>query len=98
MRPAAVAEDRVVGYYALATGSVHKYQSPERIAKGLAHPIGICCWHGWPLTLSSNALKRIEEAANIVGIRTVLVHAIDDAARRFYEHFNLTILRWIRFS
>ena len=34
--------DRVVGYYALTTGSVHKHESPQRIAKGLAnHPIGI---------------------------------------------------------
>ena len=32
--------DRVVGYYALTTGSVHKHESPERIARGLAnHPI-----------------------------------------------------------
>ena len=32
----------VVGYYALTAGSVHKHESPERIAKGLAnHPIGV---------------------------------------------------------
>jgi hypothetical protein len=38
----ALAEDRVVGYYALTTGSVHKHESPERIAKGLAnHPVGV---------------------------------------------------------
>ncbi len=33
-------------------------------------------------------LKRIEEAAGIAGVRAVLVHAIDESARRFYEHFN----------
>jgi hypothetical protein len=33
---------RTVGYYSLTTGSVHKHESPQRIAKGLAnHPIGI---------------------------------------------------------
>ncbi len=34
--------NRVVGYYALTTGSVRKHESPRRIAKGLAnHPIGV---------------------------------------------------------
>jgi len=35
-----------------------------------------------------DALKRVEEAADIVGVRAVMVHAMDDQARRFYEHFN----------
>jgi GNAT superfamily N-acetyltransferase len=35
-----------------------------------------------------DALRRIEAAADIVGVRAVLVHAIDSAARRFYEHFD----------
>ena len=34
--------NRIIGYYALTTGSVHKHESPQRIAKGLAtHPIGV---------------------------------------------------------
>ena len=35
-----------------------------------------------------DALSRIEEAADIVDVRAVMVHAIDDAARRFYQHFE----------
>ena len=35
-----------------------------------------------------DALKRVEEAADIVGVRAVTVHAIDDSARGFYEHFG----------
>ena len=35
-----------------------------------------------------DALKRIEEAAVIVAVRAVMVHAIDEAARRFYAHFE----------
>jgi hypothetical protein len=35
-----------------------------------------------------DALKRVEEAADIVGVRAVMVHAIDDAAGNFYEYFN----------
>src|ERR1700736_636920 len=79
-------KDRVVGYYALTTGSVHKHESPERIAKGLAnHPIGIVLLArlavdttqqgmGLGKALLFDALKRIEEASGIVGVRAVLVH------------------------
>jgi len=95
-----LAGDRVAGYYALTTGSVHKHETPERIAKGLAnHPIGIVLLarlavdttqQGKRLgkALLFDALTRIEEAADIVGVRAVMVHATDEAARRFYEHFE----------
>lgn len=96
----AVRENRVAGYYALTSGSVHKHETPERIAKGLAnHPLGVVLLarlavdvtekgKGLGKALLFDALKRIEEAADIVGVRAVMVHAIDDQARRFYEHFN----------
>src|SRR5216110_32466 len=92
--------NRVVGYYALTAGSVHKHESPQRIAKGLAnHPVGVVLLarlavdvseqgKGLGKALLFDALKRVEEAADIVGVRAVMVHAIDDAARRFYEYFN----------
>lgn len=92
--------NRVIGYYALTTGSVHKHESPQRIAKGLAnHPIGVVLLarlavdrtqqgQGLGKALLFDALTRIGEAADIVGVRAVLVHAIDEAARRFYLHFD----------
>lgn len=91
---------RVVGYYALTAGSVHKHESPQRIARGLAnHPVGVVLLarlavdvseqgKGLGKALLFDALKRVEEAADIVGVRAVMVHAIDDAARKFYEYFN----------
>ncbi|MEZ5355351.1 MAG: GNAT family N-acetyltransferase [Bryobacteraceae bacterium] len=96
----ALAEDRVAGYYSLTTGAVHKHESPARIAKGLAdHPIGIVLLarlgvdktqqgKGLGKALLFDALTRIEQAADIVGVRAVMVHAIDETARRFYEHFE----------
>ncbi|MGH9655045.1 MAG: GNAT family N-acetyltransferase [Bryobacteraceae bacterium] len=92
--------NRVAGYYSLTTGSVRKNESPERIAKGLAnHPIGIALLarlavdvqqqkKGLGKALLFDALERIEQAAEIVAVRAVMVHAIDEAARRFYEHFE----------
>lgn len=91
---------RVTGYYALTAGSVHKQESPRRIAQGLAnYPIGVVllarlavdrAYQGKGLgkSLLFDALSRIAEAADIVGVRAVLVHAIDEAARRFYQHFE----------
>ena len=96
----AIAGNLVVGYYALTTGSIHKHESPERIGRGLAnHPIGIVLLarlavdnsrqgRGLGKALLFDALSRIEEAADIVAVRAVMVHAIDEAARRFYEHFE----------
>jgi GNAT superfamily N-acetyltransferase len=96
----ALAGNLAVGYYELTAGSVHKHESPERIAKGLAnHPIGIVLLarlavderqqgKGLGKALLFDALSRIEEAADIVAVRAVMVHAIDEAARRFYEHFE----------
>jgi GNAT superfamily N-acetyltransferase len=90
----------VVGYYSLAFGSVAHEQTPERIKKGLArHPIpvmilsrlaidqGAQC-QGLGQGLLKDALERTMRAADIGGLRAVLVHAKDDAARAFYQHFN----------
>ena len=89
---------RVLGYHALVAGSVLKHEAPERIAQGLAnHPVGVILLarltvdkseHGKGLgkALLRDALARICQAADVVGVRAVLVHAIDDSARQFYLH------------
>jgi GNAT superfamily N-acetyltransferase len=96
----ALAENRAVGYYSLTTGSIHKHESPARIGKGLAnHPVGVVLLarlavdnrqkgKGLGKALLFDALGRIEKAADIVAVRAVMVHAIDETARKFYEHFE----------
>jgi predicted N-acetyltransferase YhbS len=91
---------RVVGYYSLSAGSVRKEESPARIAKGLAkHPIGVILLarlavdrseHGAGLgkTLLLDALTRGLTAAEAIGARAILVHAIDDEAANFYKKFG----------
>ena len=88
---------RVVGYYSLAAGAVEHKVAPARIGKGLArHPIPVMLLarlaadrteHGRGLgrALLKNALIRTAEAAEIAGIRALLVHAKDDEARAWYE-------------
>jgi GNAT superfamily N-acetyltransferase len=96
----AAKDARIVGYYSLSTASVEYDQAPSRAKKGLArHPIPVILiarlavdqsWQGKGLgaALLVDALRRILAASEIVGIRAVLVHAKDEAARRFYEHFD----------
>jgi GNAT superfamily N-acetyltransferase len=91
---------RVVGYYSIATGSVSRDEVPARIAKGLAHhPVPVILLTrlavdtaeqgtGLGKALLKDALIRIASAADIVGARALLVHAIDAEAARFYRHFG----------
>ena len=90
----------VVGYYAISAGSVAKETATVRVAQGLAnHPVPISLLgrlavhkeeqgSGLRKALLKDALLRIEQAAEILGIRAVLVHAIDHQARTFYEKFD----------
>lgn len=95
-----LADEAVIGYYALAVGSVEQEQAPERVKKGLAqHAIPIMLlarlavdrrWQkqGIGAALLKDATLRTLQAADIAGIRALVVHAKDDVARTFYERFD----------
>jgi GNAT superfamily N-acetyltransferase len=90
----------VVGYYAIAAGSVRKQDATPRVAKGgQPDPIPISLLarlavdkreqgKGLGKALLKDALFRIEQAADIIGIRAILVHAIDSDAREYYKKFD----------
>jgi GNAT superfamily N-acetyltransferase len=90
----------VVGYYSISAGSIARESATPRSAQGLArHPVPIALLGrlavhrevqgiGLGAALLKDALLRIERAADILGIRAVLVHAIDQKARAFYEKFD----------
>lgn len=90
----------VIGFYTLVVGEVAYGDAPERLTKGLAcHPVPIMllarlgvstAWQGRKLGagLLKDAMRRTLQAADIAGIRAFAVHAKDDSARRFYEHFG----------
>jgi len=93
-------ELRVLGYYSLAAGSITHDQATERVKKGLArHPIPVILLarlavdvsirgKGVGSALLKDALLRAAHAADTIGARALLVHAKDDGARAFYEHFT----------
>jgi len=99
----AVEGDRVIGYYSLAVGAVAHAEAPPRVTKGLArHPVPVMLLarlavdraargQGLGAILLHDALRRTLQAADIVGIRAVIVHAKGDDAKRFYEHFDFDL-------
>ena len=90
----------VIGYYTLAVGQITHAGAPERLTKGLArHPVPIMLlarlavstsWQGKGVGagLLKDAILRTLQAADIAGIRAFAVHAKDDEAKAFYEHFD----------
>jgi len=92
--------NRVVAYYSIATGSTSREDAPVRVAKGLAnHPVPVIVLtrlavdktdqsKGLGKALVKDALIRIAAAADIVGARAALVHAIDGQAAAFYRKFD----------
>lgn len=91
----------VVGYYALAVGAVMPREAPARLVRGLAanQPVPVILLgrlavdvrhQGQHLgrSLLLDAMTRVLEAGELIGIRAVLVHAIDERAREWYAQFG----------
>jgi GNAT superfamily N-acetyltransferase len=90
------AGEHVAGYYALAVGAVAHAEAPGRIRRNMPDPvpvmiIGRLAVHkdhqGRQIgpSLLRDAVLRTLQAAEIAGVRAILVHAISERARKFYE-------------
>jgi GNAT superfamily N-acetyltransferase len=91
-----------VGYYALATGGVAQAQAPGRVRRNMPDPVPVMIlgrlavdrdWQGRGLgrSLLRDAVLRTLQAAEIIGIRAILVDAISDEAKKFYERHGFTV-------
>jgi ribosomal protein S18 acetylase RimI-like enzyme len=87
---------QVVGYYALAAGAVAHSDAPGRVRRNCPNPVPVmvigrlavdCRFQGRGIgsALLRDAVLRTVHAAEIAGIRAILVHAINERAKRFYE-------------
>lgn len=88
---------RVVGYYALANGAILAQNAPGKIRRNMPNPIPVMvlgrlaidqAWQGKGLgkALLRDALLRTLQAAEIAGIRALLVHALHERAATFYRN------------
>jgi GNAT superfamily N-acetyltransferase len=90
----------VVGFYSLAVGSLEPSKATPRVIKGIPqHPVPVMILArlavdlqhqgvGLGKALLKNALLRTAQAADIAGIRALLVHAKDEPARQWYLNWE----------
>lgn len=88
----------VVGYHALAAGSVERESAPGRVQRGTGqHPIPVILvtrlgvdlqeqGRGLGTALVKDVLHRVASAGQEIGVRALLIHAESDQARAFYRH------------
>jgi GNAT superfamily N-acetyltransferase len=86
---------RVVAYYALASGAIAQAAVPGRFRRNMPDPIPVVVLarlavdrnyqgQGLGRALFGDAARRVAHAADTIGIRGIVVHAISEEARRFY--------------
>ncbi|MDF3150781.1 GNAT family N-acetyltransferase [Mesorhizobium sp. XAP10] len=87
--------NRVIGYYAVASGAVKMVEASSRFRRNMPDPIPVAvlgrlavdqAYHGRGIcrALVRDAGLRVLQAAEILGIKGIVVHAISDDARAFY--------------
>ena len=92
-------EGRVVGYHALAAGAVAHTEATSRAKRNMPDPVPVILigrlaidsrfqGRGLGADLLRDAVLRTLQAADIAGIRAILVSAISPDAKRFYERYG----------
>lgn len=89
--------DKVMAYYALSTGIIHSYDAVGRFKRNMPTDIPVILLGrlavdnqakgiGMGRALIKDATVRVIQAADLVGIRGVVVHALSQEAKQFYQH------------
>lgn len=95
------ADRKVVGYYALASSAVAAAHAPGKFKRNMPDPIPVVVLgrlamdksqqgKGLGRALFQDAALRVLQAANTIGIRGMLVHALSEDAKAFYLRLGLT--------
>ena len=90
---------QVIGYYALATGSIERINVPKSLTRNMPNPIPIIVLGRLAIdrqsqggkfgsALLKDAIRRTIFVSDNVGVKALLVHAISEEAKRFYVHHN----------
>ena len=90
---------RVMGYYALAAGSIASQAAPGRLRRNMPDPIPVIVlgrlavhneWSGRGIGsgLLKDAVLRSWQAADLIGVRALICHAIDNVAMAFYLRYG----------
>ena len=85
----------MVGYYALASGAVTVESVPGKFRRNMPDPVPVAILarlavheayqgRGLGRALFRDSARRVAQAADAIGIRGIVVHAISENARKFY--------------
>lgn len=91
--------DIVVGYYALAAGAIAHQAATRTVRHNMPDPVPVMVLarlavdtraQGIKLgaALLRDAVSRAVAVSENAGVRALLVHALNDRARQFYEHYG----------
>ena len=92
-------DGRVCGYYAIAAGAVSHPLATTRVRRNMPAPVPVMvlarlavdhAMHGQRLgaALLQDAVNRAVAVAGNAGVRALLVHALHERAKQFYEHYG----------
>lgn len=91
----------VLAYYALAAGSVIAAEATGAVRRNMPSPIPVVILarlavdrnlqgKGFGKALLRDALLKTIQAADTIGVRALLIHALDEDAAAFYEKFGFS--------
>lgn len=89
----------VLGYYALAAGAVAHQEATNAVRRNMPDPVPVMVLarlavdaraQGIKLgaSLLQDAVARVQAVAENAGVRALLVHALNERAKQFYEHYG----------
>lgn len=93
------ADARVLGYYAMAAGAVTHQTATSGVRRNMPDPIPVMVLarlavdrraQGMTLggAMLQDAVNRAVVISSNAGVRALLVHALNERAKRFYEHYG----------
>ena len=95
-------DSRICGYYAIAAGAVSHQMATSSVRRNMPDPIPVMVLarlavdrraQGMHLgaSLLQDAVKRTVAVSRDAGVRALLVHALHDRAKQFYEHYGFQV-------
>ena len=90
---------RVCGYYAMAAGAVSHQLATSRVRRNMPDPVPVMVLARLAVdrraqrlhlgaSLLKDAVNRAVAVSQNAGVRALLVHALHERARQFYEHYG----------
>ena len=94
-------EERVHGYYAMAAGAVSHQLATSAVRRNMPDPVPVMVlgrlaidYRAQGIMLGAamlqDAVKRAITVSQNTGVRALLVHALHERAKQFYEHYGFS--------